>query len=75
MINAEKDFETLHERLEKERAMSKVVFKRPVGRPKKELEAMLLKPRVEPMKKQPKRSEVLILIGLLLLYGLPYLLL
>ena len=55
LINAEKDFETLHERLEEEHALSKVVFKRPVGRPKKELKAMLLKPKVEPMKKTTKK--------------------
>jgi hypothetical protein len=50
--NAEKEFASLNERLEKERAIAKEkeVPKRPVGRPKKDKMAELLKPSTIPMK-------------------------
>ena len=43
----EREFATLERRLELEKGMGKEVIKRPVGRPKKELQATLLTPKVE----------------------------
>ena len=43
----EREFATLEKRLELEKGMEKEVIKRPVGRPKKELQATLLTPKVE----------------------------
>jgi hypothetical protein len=58
-VNDKKAFATLSERLNRERAMAKKeIIKRPVGRPKKELQASLLAPKVEPMKPQIKKPKV-----------------
>ena len=43
----ERDFDTLNTRLEVEKAMESEVVKRSVGRPKKEVEVVLLTPKVE----------------------------
>jgi hypothetical protein len=49
----------LSERLDRERAMAKKEnIKHPMGRPKKELQAPLLAPKVEPMKPQIKKPKV-----------------
>jgi hypothetical protein len=58
-VNDEKAFATLSERLDRECAMAKKeIIKRLVGRPKKELKASLLAPKVEPMKPQIKKPKV-----------------
>src|SRR6202022_4156267 len=45
--SVEREFAMLERRLELEKGMEKEVIKRPVGRPKKELQATLLTPKVE----------------------------
>lgn len=55
-ISTQKDFATVSERLENERTMPMETFMRPMERPKKELQAMLLKLKVELMKPTTKKS-------------------
>jgi hypothetical protein len=65
--DAEMEFACLNKRLDKERATAneKAVPKRPVGRPKKEKVAELLRPTATPMKQSSKKTT----IGSLLPYG------
>jgi len=56
--NAQKAFALLEERLEKEGAIPKEIFRRLVGRPRKEIQVVLLKPKVEPMKPMKKKQKV-----------------
>ena len=55
-IDTERAFATLAKSMEKERAMPiKKIFKRPVGRLRKEIQATLLIPKVETMKPTIKK--------------------
>jgi len=57
--DAEKAFAMLVERLEKERAVpKKEIVRRLVGRPKRDSQAVLLKPKIEPMKALKKKPKV-----------------
>lgn len=57
-MRVQRDFATLDEKLEIDYAMRKEVVKRPVGRPKKEMEAVLLTPKVEPEEQASKKAKV-----------------
>jgi hypothetical protein len=58
-MDIEREFVALNERLEEEQQRPKIeTFKRPVGRPRLERQAVLLKPKVEKMKPNIKPTNV-----------------
>ena len=58
-VLVERDFDTLNTRLEVEKAMESKVVKRSIGRPKKDVQAVLLTPKVENIAKlTPNRAKV-----------------
>lgn len=58
-VLVERDFDTLNTRLEVEKAIESEVVKRSVGRPKKDVQAVLLIPKVENIAKPtPNRAKV-----------------
>ena len=54
----QRDFAALNEKLEMEHGMCKKMMKRPVGRPKKEMDVVLLTPKVEPEEHASKKTKV-----------------
>ena len=57
-VCVQRDFAALNEKLEMELGICKEVMKRLVGRPKKEMEAMLLTLKVEPNEQASKKARV-----------------